>query len=380
MPLKKSLEELVPSYVAGIRPYVPGKPVEEVERELGLTAIKLASNENPLGPSPRAVEAATRSLTQSHRYPDAGGYYLREKLAARHNISMDHLVLGAGSTELIQLLCHIYVGPGVRGLGSEGSFVMFPLAVRVAGGEPVLVPLKDYAFDLDAMAARIDDSTRVIYLANPNNPTGTMFTADAFGRFLDNVPEDVLVVLDEAYCDYVESPDYGDSLEHVLAGRYLVILRTFSKIYGLAGLRVGYGIGHAEIISAVNKIRSPFNVAGISQVAALAALEDAEHVQRSRESNRQGLALLTRELADLGVKVVPSATNFVYVETGHPPKQVYQALLHQGVIVRPLGWMGMPDGLRISVGTEKENQRVVEALAEFLHLARPAERKVNLGG
>jgi histidinol-phosphate aminotransferase len=380
MPLKKSLAELVPSHVAGIRPYVPGKPVEEVERELGVTAIKLASNENPLGPSLKAVEAVTKSLTQSHRYPDAGGYYLREKLASRHNLSMDHLVLGAGSTELIQLLCHIYVGPGVRGLGSEGSFVMFPLAVRVAGGEPVLVPLKDYTFDLDAMLARIDDSTRVIYLANPNNPTGTMFTAEAFDRFLDNVPEDVLVVLDEAYCDYVESPDYGDSLEHVLAGRYLIILRTFSKIYGLAGLRVGYGIGHPEIISALNKIRSPFNVAGISQVAALAALEDAEHVQRSRESNRCGLAFLTRELADLGVKVVPSATNFVYVETGYPPKQVYEALLHQGVIVRPLGWMGMPDGLRISVGTEKENQRVVEALGESLHLAGSAERKVNLGG
>lgn len=380
MPLKKSLEELVPSYVAGIRPYVPGKPVEEVERELGVTAIKLASNENPLGPSPKAVEAATRSLTQSHRYPDAGGYYLREKLAARHNVSMDHLVLGAGSTELIQLLCHIYVGPGVRGLGSEGSFVMFPLAVHVAGGEPVLVPLRDYTFDLDSMAARIDDSTRIIYLANPNNPTGTMFTAEAFERFLDKVPEDVLVVLDEAYCDYVESPDYGDSLEHVLAGRYLIILRTFSKIYGLAGLRVGYGIGHPEIISALNKIRSPFNVAGISQVAARAALEDAEHVQRSRESNRRGLAFLTRELADLGLKVVPSATNFVYVETGHPPKQVYKALLHEGVIVRPLGWMGMPDGLRVSVGTKEENRRVVEALAGFLHVARPTERKVNLGG
>jgi histidinol-phosphate aminotransferase len=380
MPLKKSLEELVPSYVAGIRPYVPGKPVEEVERELGVTAIKLASNENPLGPSSKAVEAATRSLTRSHRYPDAGGYYLREKLAARHNLSMDHLVLGAGSTELIQLLCHIYVGPGVRGLGSEGSFVMFPLAVRVAGGEPVLVPLEDYTFDLDAMVARIDDSTRVIYLANPNNPTGTMFTAEAFDRFLDNVPEDVLVVLDEAYCDYVESPDYGDSLEHVLAGRYLIVLRTFSKIYGLAGLRVGYGVGHPEIISALNKIRSPFNVAGISQVAALAALEDAEHVRRSRQSNRRGLAFLSRELADLGLKVVPSATNFVYVETGHPPKQVYEALLHQGVIVRPLGWMGMPDGLRVSVGTAEENQRVVEALGEFLQLARPAERKVNLGG
>jgi histidinol-phosphate aminotransferase len=238
MSLKRSLEELVPSYVAGIRPYVPGKPIEEVERELGLTAIKLASNENPLGPSPMAVEAAAKNLPQSHRYPDAGGYYLREKLAARHDVSMEHLVLGAGSTELIQLLSHIYISPGVKGLGSEGSFVMFPLSVRVAGGEPVLVPLTDYTFDLEAIASHIDNSTRIVYLANPNNPTGTMFTAD--------------VVLDEAYCDYVARTDYGDSLEHVRAGRYLIVLRTFSKIHGLAGLRVGYGVGHPEIISALN--------------------------------------------------------------------------------------------------------------------------------
>jgi histidinol-phosphate aminotransferase len=379
MSLKRSLEELVPSYVAGIRPYVPGKPIEEVERELGLTAIKLASNENPLGPSPMAVEAAAKNLPQSHRYPDAGGYYLREKLAARHDVSMEHLVLGAGSTELIQLLSHIYISPGVKGLGSEGSFVMFPLSVRVAGGEPVLVPLTDYTFDLEAIASHIDNSTRIVYLANPNNPTGTMFTADVLKRFLEMVPEEVLVVLDEAYCDYVARTDYGDSLEHVRAGRYLIVLRTFSKIHGLAGLRVGYGVGHPEIISALNKSRSPFNVPGISQVAALAALEDTEHVQRSLESNCRGLLFLTEELVGLGLKVVPSATNFVYVETGHPPKQVYEVLLHQGVIVRPLGWMGMPDGLRISVGTEEENQRAVEALAGFVRSAQPVEGKASLG-
>jgi len=380
MMLKRSLEELVPSYVAGIRPYVPGKPIEEVERELGLTAIKLASNENPLGPSPKAIEAAAGSLTSSHRYPDAGGYYLREKLAARHNVSMDHLVLGAGSTELIQLLSHIYLAPGLTGLGSEGSFVVFPLSVRVAGAEPVLAPLtKDYGFDLDAIAARVDDSTRVIYLANPNNPTGTLFTAKALERFLGRVPEDVLVILDEAYCDYVERPDYGDSLDYVRAGRYLIVLRTFSKIYGLAGLRIGYGVGHPEIISALDKIRSPFNVAAVSQVAAFAALDDTEHVQRSLESNRRGLAFLSRELAGLGLAVVPSSTNFIYLETGHSPKQVFEALLHEGVIVRPLGWMGMPEGLRISVGTDEENHRLVEALASFFRSAPLAERKASLG-
>lgn len=378
--LKRSLEDLVPSYVAGIRPYIPGKPIEEVERELGLTAIKLASNENPLGPSPKAIDAAVRSLASSHRYPDAAGTYLREKLAARHDIPMDRLVLGAGSTELIQLLSHIYLGPGVTGLGSEGSFVVFPLSVRVAGAEPILVPLtKDYSFDLDAIAARVDNSTRVIYLANPNNPTGTLFTATALERFLKRVPEDVLVILDEAYCDYVERPDYGDSLEYVRAGRYLIVLRTFSKIYGLAGLRTGYGAGHPEIVSALDKVRSPFNVAAVSQAAAFAALDDGEHVRRSLDSNRRGLTLLSRELAGLGLKVVPSSTNFVYVETGHAPKQVYEALLHEGVIVRPLGWMGMPEGVRITVGTEEENRRLIEALAGFLRSAPPVERKSQVG-
>jgi len=371
------LPRLVPARVADLPLYIPGKPIEEVERELGISAIKLASNENALGPSPKAVEAVARFLAQSNRYPDAGGTYLRQKLAARHGVEMDQIVLGAGSTELIQLLCHIYLERGQVGLTSEGTFVMFPLAVRAAGGAVVQAPLKDYAYDLDALAARLDESVRVVYLANPNNPTGTMVTAAETDRFLARVPENVLVVLDEAYCDYVERPDYSHALDSVRAGRYLMVLRTFSKAHGLAGLRVGYGIGHPEIVDAVNRLRSPFNVSSLALVAAEAALDDSEHIRRSLESNRRGLACFARELPRLGLRAVPSVANFVYCETGRDAKEDFKALLRLGVIVRPMGFMGMPRGLRITVGTEEENRRVLEALARLQESAAGARQRAR---
>lgn len=362
----------VPDYIARLRPYVPGKPIEEVERELGLRASKLASNENPLGPSPKALEAIQKYLAESNRYPDAGGHYLREKLAARHRVPAEQIVLGAGSTELIQLLSHIFIEPGAEGLSSEGSFVVFPMSVQAAGGEPVLAPLRHYAYDLDALAARVGERTRLLYLANPNNPTGTMFTAGETDRLLEKIPPDLPVVLDEAYCDYVERPDYSCSLDYVREGRFLMVLRTFSKAHGLAGLRIGYGVGHADIIGALNRIRSPFNVSTVAQVAALAALDDAEHIRRSVESNRRGLAYLQAELSKLGIQCVPSFANFLFVETGRPAQGDFQALLKMGIIVRPLGFMGIPNGLRITVGTEEENRRLVEALAQLA--AAPAAR------
>ncbi len=362
--------ERVPPNVARIHPYVAGKPIEEVERELGLTAVKLASNENALGPSPRAMEALIRCVSSSNRYPDAGGYYLREKLAARHKVGMENIVLGAGSTELILLLGHIYLGPGRLGLTSQGTFVVFPLAAQLANGDTVQIPLRNYGYDLEAMAARVDDSVRAIYLANPNNPTGTMFTAEETDRFLEEVPEVVVVILDEAYCDYVERDDYSRSLDYVRGGRYIMVLRTFSKVHGLAGLRIGYGIGHPEIVDAINKMRSPFNVSSMAMAAALAALDDTEHVARSLEMNRRGMTYLTRELAGLGLKVAPSFANFLYVETGNNAQEDFKELLKMGVIVRPLGFMGMPQGLRITIGAMEENQRVVEALARRMAAAR----------
>ena len=366
--MKQVLSNLVPEYVSRLCAYVPGKPIEEVERELGVSAIKLASNENAFGPSPRALEAMKKHLASSHRYPDAGGFYLREKLAERHGVEAEQVVLGCGSTELIQLLCRIYCAPGAVGLSAEGSFVMFPLSVQAAGGEAVLVPLKEYAYDLDALAAALDARTRAVYLANPNNPTGTLFTAGEMDRFLEKVPENVLVILDEAYCDYVERADYSRSMDTVRGGRYLIVLRTFSKVYGLAGLRIGYGIGHPEIIAALNKIHSPFNVSSLAQVA---ALDDAEHVRRSVELTNQGRAFLEAELSKLGFMVVPSVANFVYLETGHKAQEEYEALLKRGVIVRPMGFMGLPAGLRVTVGTPEENRRVVEAFAR-LQAARAA--------
>lgn len=361
----------VPPNVARIHPYVPGKPIEEVERELGLTAVKLASNENALGPSPRAMEALMKCVSSSNRYPDAGGYYLREKLAARHDIGMENIVLGAGSTELILLLGQIYLGPGRAGLSSEGTFVVFPMSVQLAGAEMVTAPLTaDYGFDLDALAARLDERVRAVYLANPNNPTGTMFTAAETDRFLEKIPKDVLVIIDEAYCDYVERDDYSHSLDYVRGGRYVIVLRTFSKVYGLAGLRIGYGIGHAEVVDALNKMRSPFNVSTAAQAAAMAALDDTEHVARSLEMNRRGLGYLTRELSALGLRVVPSAANFLYVETGNDSKEDFKELLKMGVIIRPLGFMGMPQGSRVTIGTPEENQRVVEAFARRMAAAR----------
>ncbi len=367
---KKPASDRVPPNVARIHPYVPGKPIEEVERELGLTAVKLASNENALGPSPRAMEAVMKCVSSSNRYPDAGGYYLREKLAGRHGIGMENIVLGAGSTELILLLGHIYLGPGRAGLTSQGTFVVFPLAAQLADSDAVQVPLKDYAYDLDALAARVDERVRVVYLANPNNPTGTMFTAAETDRFLEKIPEDVLVILDEAYCDYVEREDYSHSLDYVRGGRYVIVLRTFSKVYGLAGLRVGYGIGHPEVVDAVNRMRSPFNVSTAAMAAGMAALDDSEHVERSLEMNRRGLEYLRRELSGLGLKVAPSCANFLYVETGNDSKEDFKELLKLGVIIRPLGFMGMPQGSRITVGTAEENQRVVEAFARRMAAAR----------
>ncbi len=362
--MPKPIHELVPSYIRGLSPYVPGKPIEEVERELRIRAVKLASNENPLGPSPLAVAAAQEALADSHRYPDGGGHYLREKLAARLGVAMENIQLGFGSSELIDLSARVMLRPDGEGLTSVGSFPLFYISIRATGGELVEVPLKDYTFDLAAFARAITPRTRYIILANPNNPTGTMFTADAFEKFLDAVPEDVLVVLDEAYFDYVQRPDYSRSIELVRQGRNLVVLRTFSKVYGLAGLRMGYAIGPAALLAEMNKVRLPFNTAGVAQSAALAALDDTEHVRRSIASNRAGLRQLGEGLGSLGVRCVPSVGNFLLVELGSDAQPAADELLKLGVIVRPMRWMGFPNAIRVTVGTQEENQKFLGALAQ----------------
>lgn len=369
---KKSPADFIPPHIASIRPYIPGKPIEEVERELGLEAIKLASNENPLGPSPKAVEAMMRALSESHRYPDAAGYYLRQRLADRQQVPLEQITLGAGSTELIQLLARLLAGVGDEGLTSEYSFVMFAQSIQVAGATLVEVPMKDWRFDLEALAARLSARTRLVYIANPNNPTGTLVTATEVDRLLARLPQTAVLVLDEAYCDYVAHPDYSRSLDYVRRQANVIALRTFSKVHGLAGLRIGYALGPVELIAGIDKLRSPFNVSRLAQVAALAALDDVEHVRRSVEMNRRGLEVFACELPRLGLRYVPSYGNFVFVETGNDAQQDYKALLKQGVIVRPLGFMGLPRAMRVTVGTEEENRRFLEALKKVLATRQPA--------
>ncbi|MGB0036648.1 MAG: histidinol-phosphate transaminase [Candidatus Acidiferrales bacterium] len=363
--------DLVPPFIREIAPYVPGKPIEEVERELKTTAIKLASNENPLGPSPRAIEAAKKALAGSNRYPDGSGFYLREALSKRHAIPAENIILGGGSTELIDLSARLVLRTGGSGVTSAGSFPLYEIAIRATGARYVEIQMRDFHFDLEAIARDLPPDAKLIYLANPNNPTGTMFTADELDAFLARTPEDVLIVLDEAYCDYVDHPNYSRAIEIVRRSRNLIVLRTFSKVYGLAGLRIGYGIGPAHLFAEINKIRGPFNTSGIAQAAALAALGDAQHVRRSIDSNRAGLAQLTSGLKELGVPFVPSFANFILANFDNETETLCQELLKRGVIVRPMRWMGFPHAIRVSAGTPEENQKFLQALADVHAAATP---------
>jgi histidinol-phosphate aminotransferase len=346
--------------------YVPGRPIEEVERELKIHAVKLASNENPLGPSPKAVEAAKRALADAHRYPDGGTHLLREALAARNGVSTEEIFVGLGSSEIIDLASRVLLRPGLRGLTSYGSYAPFSVAIRASGAELVLVPQKHFAFDLKAMASAITPKTGVIYLANPNNPTGTAFRAEEFSEFLASVPDGVLVVLDEAYIHYAPSLNLGSSPEAYRKRKNLLILRTFSKVYGLAGMRIGYAIGHPELLSAMNRLKTPFNTSGTAQAGALAALDDREHVERCISTNASERKRLSEGLAKLGLRPVPSETNFIFMDVGPEAKGICDELLRLGVIVRPLAWMGFSEAIRISVGTAEENDKCLAAMEQIL--------------
>jgi histidinol-phosphate aminotransferase len=361
--MTRLIHDLVPDYIRELAPYVPGKPIEEVERELKTQAIKLASNENPLGPSPLAIEAAKKALAGSNRYPDGSGFYLREALSKKHSIPAANIILGGGSTELIDLSARMVLRPGDCGVTSYGSFPLYHIAVRATGARFLEIPMRDFTFDLPAIARDIPAETKLIFIANPNNPTGTMFTADDFDAFLARVPDHVLVVIDEAYCDYIEVQNYSRAIDIVRRGRNLIVLRTFSKAYGLAGLRIGYGVGPAELLEEMNKIRGPFNTSGVAQAAALAALEDSKHVRRSVESNKAGLTQLAAGMKKLGVRFIPSVANFMFVEFEFEAEGLSEELLKLGVIVRPMRWMGFPKAIRVSVGTEAENEKFLHALA-----------------
>jgi histidinol-phosphate aminotransferase len=363
---KSSIAEILPPWSSRIRPYPPGKPIEEVERELGRTAIKLASNENPLGPSPKAQEAIRNCLSRLHFYPDGGGYYLRQKLAELHGLEMDQIILGAGSTDLIELVGKTFLGAADEAITSESAFYMYKLAVEDMGAAFVQVPMREMTFDLAAIAHTVTHRTKVIYIANPNNPTGTMFTADALDRLLDALPPRVLVVLDEAYFEYVQRPDYSHSVDYVREGRNILVLRTFSKVHGLAGIRLGYGMGHRELIESLNRIRSPFNASIPAQAAGMAAVDDHEHIARSVESNAREMKFVTEELTLLGVRYTPSVGNFLLIDTGRDCEEDFVRLLHEGVIVRPMKIYGFPTSQRVTIGQHRENEIFLEALRRVM--------------
>lgn len=353
-------------YVAKIRPYVPGKPVKELERELGIKgSIKLASNENPLGPSQKAINALKEFLENGHevsRYPDSVGYYLKDALSERLKVYPDEIILGNGSNELIDIAVRTFMGPGDEAIMGSPSFVAYAIAVGAVGGMLKEIPLVDYRHDLMAMADAITEKTRIIFVANPNNPTGAINKKDEFEIFMSRVPDGVLVIADEAYYEYVRDPDYPDTMRHFRDGKDILILRTFSKIYGLAGLRIGYGIAKKEILTEMNKIREPFNTSTPSQIAALNALTDDAHIKRSVETNEQGKKFLYNEMDLMGINYVPTEANFIYMPLHIESKIVYDALLKMGVIVRPVG----PKEIRVTIGLPEENERFIEALKTVL--------------
>ena len=346
-----------------IQPYQGGKPIEEVRRELGITdIIKLASNENPLGPSPLAMQAISESVTQVHLYPDGNAYYLKEDLAASLGISAELLILGNGSNDVLQLVAEAYVAPGDEVIYAEGAFVVYSLVTKLCSATAVVVPMVEHTHDLSAMASAITHKTKVIFVANPNNPTGTMVTADETAAFMKRVPDDVLVVFDEAYYEYVDRSDYPQTLPYVLEGRNFIITRTFSKIYGLAGLRIGYGIAPAPLVETLNRVRQPFNCSLVGQAAAQAALKDTAHVTKSREQNVIGKAFLYDAFDNMGLRYVESEGNFIMLHLGQSGTDVADALLKEGVIVRPIRGYGYPNAVRVTIGTQEENKKFIAAL------------------
>lgn len=358
-------------HLAGMSPYSPGKPIDEVKRELGLTrVIKLASNENPLGPSPKAVEAVREAAAQLHLYPDASSYALKQAISACHGISPDHLMLGNGSDDLIHYLCQCFLeGPDTQMMMGDPSFVRYESGGQLADSQVIKVPLNsEWRHDVHAMAASLTPKTRLVFIANPNNPTGTMVSKQEVDWLLTQLPAGCVLILDEAYFEFaVGTPDFPDSLDYVKAGAPVVGLRTFSKAFGLAGIRVGWGVAPLAVIDAVDRIREPFNVNILAQSAAIAALGDPSHVAATVDLNKKGLARIEAACQSLGMSVVPSLANFACIDLGRPARPVFDALLRKGIITRCGDVLGMPHHLRVSVGTDEEMDAFLEA---FLDVCR----------
>lgn len=356
-----------PDYISSLKPYKPGKPLEELEREYGISdSIKLASNENPLGPSPEALKAIRGALKNLHRYPDGSGFKLKRKISEKFGVDSGQVVLGNGSDEIIGMLTRAFLQPGDAVILPAPSFLMYAIMVRSAGAVPVYVPLKALSLDLDGMKDRITSKTRMIFICNPNNPTGTFITDRDFRGFLDSIPQDLMVVADEAYFEFVRGVEAVSSIEYLKTGRRLVTLRTFSKAYGLAGLRIGFGVMPPEVADLLNRVRQPFNANSLAQAGALAALDDAVFFEKTLKLVHSGLDFLYRSLDKMGIEYFPSRANFFIINVRQNADAVFEAMLKQGVIVRSMTEYGFPEFIRINVGLPAENDRFLMALAKVL--------------
>jgi histidinol-phosphate aminotransferase len=359
--------DLAAPQIAGLTPYVPGKPVSELERELGIVdAVKLASNENPLGCGKAAREAYLDAAGELGRYPDGGAFALRRAVAEHHGVDPAQVTVGNGSNDVLDLVARTFLKPGVESVFSEHAFAVYPIATQAVGATARIAAARDFGHDLEAMAALVNERTRVVWIANPNNPTGTWLAGAALRSFIEALPAHVMVVVDEAYFEYVDKPDYPDTSRWLVDFPNLIVTRTFAKVHGLAALRVGYGLSHPVVTELLNRVRQPFNVNAPAQAAAVAALGDSAHVKRSVAHNRTELTRVASGLSELGLGYIPSVCNFVTADLGRPAAPVNQSLLHRGIICRPVANYGLPNHLRISIGLSDENDRFLAALVEVL--------------
>lgn len=362
----KPMSLTVPEHIRSLKAYIPGKPIEALEREYGIRdSIKLASNENPLGPSPLAMDAIRSGLDNMHRYPDDGGHELIHRLATQLSLNPEAIVLGNGSDEVLTMLARAFLRPGDLAIIPQPSFLMYELVVRWAGAECRFVPLRNMTIDLEAMLAQVTDDCRMVFLCNPNNPTGTVVSRKAFEKFLERIPSDLVVVVDEAYGEFVRSDDCPRGIEYIGGNRAVVTLRTFSKIYGLAGLRIGYGLMAPDIAAILHRVRIPFNVSIPAQAGAAAALDDTEFIDKTQRLIRDGLDYLTRAMDDLGFRYFPTQANFFLIDVVTSADDIYEQLLRQGVIVRSMSAYGYPQYIRVNVGLPEENERLVQSLAKI---------------
>lgn len=360
------IKDIVKKNILDIEPYEPGKPIEELERELNIShVVKMASNENPLGPSKKAIKAMKKAISTANRYPDGNCYYLKEALSRYLNVSPQNLIIGNGSNEIIELALRTFVNKGEEVIMSEPSFLIFNIACRVADGIPVIIPMKNFMADLDGIKRSINDRTKLIFIDNPNNPTGTSVGEAMVERFLEGLPDSVIVVFDEAYNEFIEREDFPDTIRYI-GRKNIIILRTFSKAHGLSGLRIGYGIADEEIIQFMDRVRQPFNVNSVAQTAAIASLEDKEHIARSQLVIKEGKEFIYKNLDFMGLKYIKSDTNFILINVGRNGEEIFEKMLREGVIVRDMDAYKLYDYIRVTIGTMQENKRFIKALKKTL--------------